>query len=250
MHRFFVPAGALDADIVRLEGAIAHQLRRVLRVTVGERIVLLDDTGWACTVLLRQVTARGAIGEIEARWQPQTEPSAQVVVCQALPKGRRFEWVLQKGTELGVTRFVPMHTAHSVVRPSSSEGAARLERWRAIVREAAEQSGRARLPQVQAPVSFEEACAPVGADTRVLSLMPCLCASSRPLREVMEERSQSAWDKVRIFVGPEGDFAPEEVARASATGAHLVSLGPRTLRTETAALVAISAVLYALGELG
>ena len=247
MQRFFVPPETLSSERITLRGPLAHQIARVLRMAAGERLVLLDNSGAAYTVVLDKVTPAGVQAHVEARWQPQTEPSVAVTLYQAIPKGKRWEWVLQKGTELGVTRFVPLVTAHSVVRLSPQEAQGRLARWREIVREAAEQAGRARLPEVEAPHPFEAACQapPAGA----LALLACLDVAAQPLRQVLAAVRDDALQEVRLYIGPEGGFAAQEIAQAAAVGIRPISLGPRILRSETAPLAALSALLYALGEL-
>ena len=245
-HRFFVPREWIQGSHVRLEAPLAHQVARVLRLRPGRQIVLLDGSGWAYRVKLGRVSATLVEGKVLARFAPKTEPSVRFVLCQALLKGKHFDWVLQKGTELGVKVFLPLFTRHGVVRGDEDFAKTKLPRWQRIVQEAAEQAGRAVLPEVRPPVEFPLACQvlPEGA----LALMSCLQEGTVPLREALavgEKPPREVW----IFVGPEGGFAKEEVALAQRRGVHLVSLGPRVLRSETAALAVMAALLYALGEM-
>jgi len=229
----------------------------VLRLRPSDRIVLLDDSGWAYEVELDRVTRGLATGHIVGAWEPRTEPSARLVLYQALPKRRRFDWILQKGTELGVSTFVPILTERCVGGRGERGDDHRLARWRRIVSEAAEQSGRAHLPRVLQVTPFAEACEAPPSDA--LALMASVGGEAVPLSEALrslEDAAQPREDaaphlrEVRLYVGPEGGFAPREVALAREAGIVPVSLGPRILRTETAGLVALSAVLYALGDMG
>ncbi|MBN1400476.1 MAG: 16S rRNA (uracil(1498)-N(3))-methyltransferase [Anaerolineae bacterium] len=246
MQRFFVSPEVLAADPLILEGALAHQLARVLRMRPDDQIILLDGLGWAYRVALDRVTATEVRGHILARWQPDTEPRLPIVLYQGVPKGKRLDWALQKSVELGVTAIVPMITRYSVRQLEAAAGD-KLGRWQRIVTEAAEQSGRAREPQVEPVMGFEQACQPP--PTGTLSLMACLSPQARPLSQILREIDLCATEAVRLYVGPEGGFAPKEIEHAAGARIELVSLGPRVLRSETAPLVLLSVLQYALGDL-
>lgn len=245
MHRFFVPPEALLGEPVRLEGDLAHQIARVLRLHRGEHIELLDGSGWAYEAALEGVGSRLAVARVLSRSRPETEPRARIVLYQALPKRRRFDLILQKGTELGVSTFVPMLTRYAEAR--AEHGAGKTQRWARIVAEAVEQSGRARVPVVRPVVAFGEACQPP--PEGVLALMPYVGERERGLADALGTLREPP-EEVRLYVGPEGGFAAEEAALAAGRGIRPITLGPRVLRTETAALTAVTVVLYALGELG
>jgi 16S rRNA (uracil1498-N3)-methyltransferase len=169
-----------------------------------------------------------------------------ITLLQSLPKGRKFEWILQKGTELGVTDFWPLLTQHTVTRPNERSLRSKLARWRRIVTEAAEQSRRAIVPQVHPPRTLHEACGPIAPGT--LALLLTVHAEAVPLREALG--AADAPCALRLYVGPEGGFSTVEVEMAREAGIVLVSLGSRILRAETAPIAALSAILYDLGELG
>ncbi|NOX63324.1 MAG: 16S rRNA (uracil(1498)-N(3))-methyltransferase [Chloroflexi bacterium] len=237
MHRFFLPPDAIREGVVWFSDDQARQIRRVLRLKSGDEVWVLDGQGACYRVALEHLGKRETRGRVLERLTAEGEPRGDVILCQAMAKGERFEWVLQKGVELGVTHFQPMITRRTV-RRSVSETA--FQRWRRIIREAAEQSGRGKLPHLAEPVSFKEAVLA----RRGLALLPSV-AASRPLSACL---SNATWP-VTIFVGPEGGFAPEEIAFARAQGVEPVGLGPRILRTETAAVVILALVMNALGEL-
>ena len=237
MHRFFLPPDAFHGEQVVFPPDIARQIRSVLRLHPGEEVLALNGRGAAFRVELTHVARGKAGGRILERLRATGEPAGELILCQAISKGERFEWVLQKGTELGVTTFQPIITRRTLRK---EPGAGRWERWRRIIREAAEQSGRGKLPRLLAPISFADALA----DAQGLGLLPTVFAQ----QSVRAALTAASWP-VTLFVGPEGGFAPEETAQARAAGVLPVSLGPRTLRTETAAIALVTLTLAALGEL-
>ena len=242
MHRFFLPPERLQNHRVELDGPLTHQLARVLRLRVGAQIALLDDSGWEYLVKLDTVASRRVIGHIVSRSQPPTEPALRLVLYQAMLKGKRFESVLQKGTELGVREFVPLITQHCVASFSDT----RMQRWRQIVTEAAEQSGRTRLPRVHRAISFDRACQAIPESE--VSLLAWVGEQSQALAEVAS-RVADRTGVVHLFVGPEGGFGAEEVILARESGVMTVSLEPRILRAETAPIVASTCIMAAFGEL-
>jgi len=246
MHRFFVPREAINGNSVSLEGTIAHQLRNVLRMSPGDHILVLDNSGWEREVELTELSAHSAAGKVVSQGLCSTEPRTKITLYQSFLKGQRFEFALQKGTELGIVEFVPVISARCVVS-SLDDGNRKMERWQKIIREAAEQSYRGRLPELAPAMFFREACLRA-TRTGELSLIPWEEEKTRSLREVLEAHSRPF--SVSIFVGPEGGYEADEIATAEQAGVISVSLGPRILRAETAGVVAASAILYALGDMG
>ena len=247
MHRFFVPPGCIEGTDATLDGDVAHQLARVLRARPGDRIVLVDDSGWEYRIVLQHVGSHQARGTVEGRLRSRGEPRIRVWLYTAVLKGDRFETVLQKGTELGVSVFSPVLCARSVPR-GRDWGAGRYQRWRRIVSEAAEQSHRGRIPLLEAPVDFVEACDSVEGP----ALIPWEEEREGGLKQALGllQPTSSQRPAVSIFTGPEGGFTPEEVERARSRGIVPVSLGNRILRAETAAIAVVAAVMYEFGELG
>ena len=244
LHRFFVPPEWLRGDGARLEGQVAHQINRVLRMSPGDRVVLLDNSGSEYLTELTTFQGNHIEGRIVSRAVALSEPRVQVTLYQSLLKGDKMDLVMQKGTELGAACFVPVVTRRSVSRPSRGEQ--QLTRWRRIVTEAAEQSGRGLLPQVCSAVGLSEAFRklPEG-----LALMPYEEERGCSMREALQvDTGQTG--QVSIFIGPEGGWERDEVASARSHGVLPVSLGQRILRAETAAIAAMTVAMYSLGELG
>ena len=155
MHRFFVAPGSIDDEGVTFTGEVAGRLERVLRMRPGDQIVVLDDSGWEYLVSLDRVTAQQVHGRVTQRLLSKGEPQTRITLFQAILKASRFELVLQKGTELGVSAFVPFYCERSVPRDSGrGRPDGRHERWQRIIKEAAEQSRRGKLPVLSAPVDF------------------------------------------------------------------------------------------------
>ncbi len=246
MHRFFIPSAWIHGETVLLSDDVAHQLRHVLRLRPGARIVVLDDRGWEYEVELLTVEHKAARGTICERRPAGGEPSVQVTLAQALLKKDNFEWVLQKGTEIGVTRFVPLITARTVAAGDEGISPAKRERWARIVREAAEQSRRGALPVIEAPLNFSAALSSLSAD---LTLIAWEEERAMSLRQALAVLRGADAPQVTVFIGPEGGFTVQEVTQARARGAQIVSLGTRILRAETAATAAALLVLYELGAL-
>lgn len=242
MHRFFIPPEWISGSEVSLSGGLIHQLRNVLRLRPGASIVVLDDSGWEYQVELRSLNENEASCTLIEKRQARSEPRVKITLYQATLKGSKFDFVLQKGTELGISRFVPVVSQRSVtVVPDRIENTKAL-RWRRIIQEAAEQSARGRLPTLEPATSFAAACR----EAQGLSLLPWEGEERLRIKDALAGREIST---ANIFIGPEGGFTTAEVEEAKSHGITPVTLGRRILRAETAALVAATAILYECGEI-
>ncbi len=244
-HRFFIPPEWLRPPLVHLQGDTAHQIRSVLRMRPGDEVIVLDNSGSEWQVKLTTITKDYVVGQIITRRTVASEPQLHLTLYQAMLKGDRFEWVLQKGTELGVSCFVPTVCQRSVVRNRAAV-AAKHTRWLRIIKEAAEQSGRGKLPRLERGMSLVEAIA--RAQGHELIVMPWEEASRTALKNFLGTNPEAR--SVAVFIGPEGGFTNEEAQLARRFGAGLVKLGPRILRAETAGITVCAAILYELGEWG
>lgn len=225
VHRFFVDPSEAAGERFALPASIERQVRAVLRLRDGDRIVLLTGDGSEATCRLE---GRGLV--VEERRAAAGEPRHRLTVVQALLKGDALEEVVQHGTEIGVNGFRLVVTERSVARELSPR---RLERLRAIAREAAEQSERGSIPGVHAPVPLREA----------------LTAGSVLLLERHDARRLSQMEPpTTVIIGPEGGFGPLEVETATAAGVELAGLGPRILRSETVAVAVAAAILSRTGD--
>ena len=245
MHRFFLPGVTGEVGSTLDLAPLHHQLTRVLRATLGTQLLVLDNQGQARQVELIALDKRHAQGRVLAVMAAPAEPAVQLTLYQCALKADKLEWVWQKSVELGASCLVPVVSQRTVVRPVAAlEG--KRARWEAIVREAAEQSHRGQIPRLGAACDLSDALAAAqgvrliaweGAQAQP-SLLQALRLVENPMRQV------------NLLIGPEGGFAAAEVAQAQAAGWQSVSLGQRILRAETAALVAVTLVMGALGEMG
>jgi 16S rRNA (uracil1498-N3)-methyltransferase len=244
-YRFFVDPSAFDEERVRLfDPELGHQLAHVLRLGRGDRIVLLDGEGWQYTVALDTVDRRGTVnGIIETREVAGGEPRLRLTIYLPLIRAERFEWALQKGVELGAAAFVPTICARSIDAPPDER---RLVRWRRIIREAAEQSRRGRLPHLASALAFDEACQRLTPRSSALLLWEG--DNATPLADALHMlRRDASPETLDIFSGPEGGLTDDERRCAERHGIMSVSLGPRTLRAETAPIAATAIIMYELG---
>jgi 16S rRNA (uracil1498-N3)-methyltransferase len=253
VHRFFVSPTLLHtgASVELVEQA--HQICSVLRLQAGAEILLVDGSGFEYTARLTTVSSRRVEVEVGEAHPCAGEPELQLALYACTLKADKFEWVLQKGTELGVSRFVPVVSRRSIVRPAAAL-ASKLPRWQTIVREAAEQAGRGRLPVVEPPADLAPALAAhngvpgprfVAWEGVLVSGLPV----AAPLQDVLLRR-RSNRAEVALLVGPEGGLEADEVEQAQAAGWLVVSMGPRILRAETAALAGVATLMALAGELG
>ncbi|ADU52262.1 protein of unknown function DUF558 [Thermaerobacter marianensis DSM 12885] len=251
----FVPHVFVDRELepgarAPLPADDAHHLLRVLRRGPGDQVVAVSPGGCRWLGQLEPGTPPHVVAQERL---PSSEPPLHVTLGQGLPKGPKMEEVVRHGTEVGVSRFVPVLAARSVSRPEADAAARRLQRWQRIAREAARQAQRSAVPQVDPPRPLEGLLAEEGPWD--LILMPWEEEESRGLREELEAVAAvwgrpAAGRRVLVLVGPEGGWDPAEVEAARRAGARVVTLGPRILRTETAGVLVAGLVLHVLGDLG
>ena len=234
MHRFFVD-GPLSVGATVHVNALAQQLAHVLRMQVDDEVVLLDGSGQEYHSRIAYLDRRAAAVEVLGAQTCLAEPRQILTLYQCSLKQDKFEWVLQKGTELGASRFVPVISERSIVRPAAAL-LGKYPRWQAIVREAAEQCGRARVPQIAPPCEWREAVA----EAHGLRLLPWECAQEESTLHATLQKEFPNFSDIAILIGPEGGITTPEARLASDQGWQIVSLGPRILRAETAALAAIA----------
>lgn len=244
MHRFFLPAQNIHQNQVTFPGDISRQLNLVLRLKPGAVVIVLDGKGMEYQTRLLEVSSTQATGEVVSTKLSTTEPSTKLTLLLCLTQREKFEWMLQKCTEMGASTFVPVLSSRSLVQ-SNREVDSKLERWQRILREAAEQSHRGIIPELRSPIRFEEAIRREEwkNDCR---LIPWEEEKSLDIHTVLHKNPPK---RVTLTIGPEGGFTEEEVKDAKSAGFIPVSLGPRILRMETAAIAASAIVLYELGDM-
>lgn len=253
-YRFFVASELLASDAVQLtDPDLVHQISRVLRMRPGDALVLLDGQGNACTATLTTIGKREIHATIAKRQLATGEPDTAITLYAPLIRGERFEWLLQKATEIGVQQIVPVQWQRSQRDEPPSER--KYERWQRIIREAAEQACRGILPRLHHATTAPDAFASRPTNSAALLLWEGASHPAPPhpepvptasLRHVLRHLPPAAGSALAVFSGPEGGIASEELTDAIERGIIPVSLGTRILRAETAPLVAIAAILYEL----
>jgi 16S rRNA (uracil1498-N3)-methyltransferase len=246
MSRLFIEPARLAEDVVVVAGEDHRYLTRVLRLVAGDQVVLFDGVGVEADARIMRIGPRALELKVEGRRPAAAAERPHVTLIQALTKGDKLDLVVQKATELGVGRIIPVTSARSVPRLEAMRAIGRRTRWQKIAREAARQSGRADVPEVEPVTAIETAVSAAAHDA--FKIMLWEGARNHGLREALPAADRPT--QIVIAIGPEGGFAVEEVDAARAAGFATVGLGPRILRTETAALVTLSILGFALGDLG
>jgi len=246
MRRFLVEGEAIQGSRAVLTGPTFHHAARVMRLRPGDLVTLFDGEGNEWIARVTRVGSQRLEAEILRAGSGAEAPIA-VVMLQAVLKGERMDWLVQKCGEIGVARLIPMLTERTIARIPPDRALARRQRWQRISDSAAEQCGRSRPMVVEEITTLGQAAG--GLAEADLGLVPHEGERSRGLRELLGDADVRA-KSVAIAIGPEGGFSEEEVGALTAAGGVCVSLGPRILRSETAALFAAAAVLYSLGDLG
>lgn len=240
MPRFFTQE--VDQHQAILRGDDARHVTKVLRLRPGEHLLVCDGQGRDYDCVFESASASEVLLRVESSQPSQTEPSLFVTLYQALPKGDKLDWIIQKAVELGVGAVVPVLTQRCVSRPDPKSMEKKRERLQRIALEAAKQCGRGRIPQVQPLLSYEEALAAMAADEKALLFYE---NSTTSFRRELEQGATS----LSILVGAEGGLSPQEVEAAQQLGIPSVSLGKRILRCETAPLAALAVLMYESGNL-
>jgi 16S rRNA (uracil1498-N3)-methyltransferase len=248
MHRFYLPPGSTRGDSLRLDGREAHHALHVLRLKRGELITVLDGIGneFLCAV---ENSSRHAV-TLSVSLKNFTPPlPCSITLLQAVPKGKIIESIIQKAVELGARQIVPLLTEHVVTRLNDKDAADKREKWQIIAIEAIKQCGAAWLPKIETPITLGEFLK--RRDKFDLSLVGSLQKGRRHPRECFLEfqaKHKHLPQSVGVWIGPEGDFTPDELQAIQAAGALPISLGRLVLRVETAAIYCLSILNYELNS--
>lgn len=239
MHRFYLPPESCKGEELFLTGSEAHHALHVLRVRRGQSITVLDGAGheFLCDV---QQSDRDKIRLCVRERKAAAPLPCRITLLQALPKGKLFEAIVQKATELGAARIVPLLSERVVVRLNKNEAARKAAKWQSVAIEAIKQCGAAWLAHVEIPLTPEQFMA--RKEHFDLALVGSLQPDAKHPREYLRGSSQPK--SVAIWIGPEGDFTPAELEAIKASGAHPITLGSLVLRTETAAMYCLSILNY------
>ncbi len=241
MHRFFVQPESVQAGEIHFSPETSRQISHVLRLRAGSRVMVLDNTGFEMLTDLVEVNDGECVGRIVQKDQCKTEPQTKLLMILSLTQREKFEWMLQKCTEVGASAFLPMITSRSLSQ-KKSDVSSKYARWHTILKEAAEQSGRGIIPELKEAEKFNDVLKNIPAEYS-LCLMAWESEHQKKLDDLLREHRA---EKIAVMIGPEGGFAEEEVKQAAGAGFQPVTLGKRILRMETAAVVAAALVLHAV----
>ena len=246
MSTFFVNPGTITSTTIRVTGDLLHHLRDSLRLRQGDVLTLADGCGTRYRVEATHVSPQALDTRIIARQAEPTPKSSSLVLGQSLIKGDKMDWVIQKATELGVAAIVPIRSNHSIIKPNPRRLEHQRSRWERIARDAAQQSERWTIPTIADPIDLAEICRQY---------------ASVPLKSILVERSSGpslaavplpldCHHPIVLLVGPEGGWVAEEQRLVQEQGFLPLTLGPRILRAETAAIAALSILQSRLDEQG
>ncbi|MCR4744129.1 MAG: 16S rRNA (uracil(1498)-N(3))-methyltransferase [Lachnospiraceae bacterium] len=242
MYHFFAEPSNISDNDIYIEGNDYNHIKNVLRMKVGEVISIGDgisDKEYRCHI--EDFTENAVHCRLDFIKESGVELPVKVTLYQGLPKSDKMELIIQKCVELGVARIVPVECSRSVVRLDAKKAASKVKRWQGISEAAAKQSRRAFIPEVASPIKFSDALKEA-AETDIKLIPYELAENFDSTREIISKIKEG--QSVSIFIGPEGGFSEDEIAASLEKGFNSITLGRRILRTETAALVVLSWLIY------
>ena len=248
MHRFFISPETWNAGTLSLAGPEAHHARNVLRMRVGEKIVLFNGRGHEITAEIVDL----GVDEIVLRklHEAETRPvQCRIVLGQAIPKGKNMDLIVQKAVEIGAAEIAPIISDRTIVQVDSDSAAQKQSKWQQVAVEAAKQCGQNWLPHVRAPRKLSKLFSALGDGSFDLQLIGSLQPGAQHLKKILADYSTEHQHRPRsvlMLVGPEGDFTPAELELARRHGCQPITLGPIILRVETAAIYCLSILSYEL----
>ena len=242
MQKFFINSRDIEQSEITISGSDAAHISRSLRMAPGEKIMLGDGEGNDCVCEIVGFTPDTVTVRVLQRMRNGSEPPYRAVLYQALAKGEKMDYIVQKATELGVSEIIPFESRRCIVRLRDGHGEKKRERWQRIAEEAAKQCGRGIIPRVGMPVGFEEAVREAESD----GAKNFICYEEE---KNLTLASVGRSDRYGFFIGPEGGFESVEAELAARAGITPVSLGPRILRCESASGFVLSCLCF-MNELG
>jgi 16S rRNA (uracil1498-N3)-methyltransferase len=245
--RIYVPEPLAVGQVVSLPPAALQHVVKVLRLRVGAALTLFDGHGGEYAATLREIERRSALAQIIEHRPLERESPCHTTLMQGLARGERMDWVLQKATELGVSRIIPLVTRRSVVQLDEARSQTRLLHWQGVIASACEQCGRNSLPELLPPLALPEACARLTTEEPLGARWLFTPDAERTVATTLGELGTTL-SAVQLLIGPEGGLDEEEIALAQHAGFLALRLGPRILRTETAAVAALTALQCLAGD--
>ncbi len=245
MEKFFVNPEDVLENTILIKGADVNHIKNVLRLPLGKEILINNRQGTDYKCIIRLIDSHIIETEIIDILEQSNEPVVKTILFQALVKGEKMEFVIQKAVEIGVTAIVPIITDRCVVKLETEKKIqSKCERWQKIAESAAKQSKRSIVPEVKFPMTFNEALQ-YAKDSCETCCIPFENEKSNHIKDYLR---QSLVESIGIFIGPEGGFTDEEIEEADSFETKPITLGRRILRSETAGLVTLANIMYEMGE--
>lgn len=247
MHKFFVPKNSINNDVAIIEGDDVKHIYKVLRLETGDRVSINNCNGEEILGEIEEINKKQVVIKCLKKLELNNESSIEVYLFQGLPKSSKMDLIVQKATELGVKEITPIITERVVVKSELGEFK-KLDRWNRIVLEACKQSKRSIIPRVNTPLELKELLGLL--KDMDLVVVPYENQEGYGIKKLVNSIDKDVVKKVAVIIGPEGGFEEREIDLLRELGAHIVTLGPRILRTETAGFTCVSLLMYELGDLG
>lgn len=225
-----------------IDGEDAKHIAKSLRMKIGEEITLVTPSQAQADCVIENISGEQVYLKVLTKKPCKNEPSTCITLYQALPKGDKMEYIIQKSVELGVTKIVPVISARCISRPDEKSLNKKQVRWQKIAKEAAQQSRRGIVPTVEKSVTFKQAVQLVS-DEKAENIIFYECGG-----ESVKKLVTDSTENINIFIGSEGGFEPQEVEAIEQIGGHRATLGKRILRAETAPLAALSIIMFSTGN--
>jgi 16S rRNA (uracil1498-N3)-methyltransferase len=245
MPRFYVPNPRIEQELLKVEGSEVRHIRRVLRLKVGDRLVIFDGSAKEYEGIIVEESPSSVVIKVGGIFSPPKESPLEITLAQSLLKGEKMEYLIQKATELGIKKIIPFFSSRSVPLLDKSKKLKRYHRWEKIAIEACKQCGRISVPKVEPLQNYSEMLGMAPSEALRLILWE---KEGQGLKEVLKESKGRT--NIFFMVGPEGGMSDEEVGEAKRAGFIPITLGNRILRSETAGLCLLSVLQYEWGDMG
>ena len=235
MSRFYAPKENVKGDLIYVDGQEARHILNVMRLKESDSVVVFDGTGREYKGFIKEAGPKSLTVKVISTKEPVGEDVPQITLVQAIPKKEKMDYIIEKATELGASCIIPVMTERTVVKLDEDKAKIRVERWARLAKEAAKQCGRADVPRIEEVQKFYNVIDRVNEFD--LALMACLSDNTISIKEAITDFEKG---KIIVFIGPEGDFTPDEIVMAKDTSCKYVSLGKRVLKSDTAGIFLLS----------
>jgi 16S rRNA (uracil1498-N3)-methyltransferase len=248
MYRFFLEIDPVPGDRIEIRGNDYRHISRSLRLKVGDRIIICNGKGWDYLVLLDIFSEVSVQAIVEKKIINSNEAGVRIALAQGIPKNNNMDYIVQKSTEIGVYKIIPLKSSRTIVELDEKKEKKRLDRWQRIAEEAAKQSNRGIIPEVEIIYDIKN-LSKIFSNYDIV-LVPWEEEKQNNFKSIIKNFFLKEIRNILLIIGPEGGFSSSEINFIKSAGGIPITLGPRILRTETAGIVSISIMLYEFGYLG